>query len=71
MTCHLKLIVAVIFIVLFASCTGSKKYFKAAEKLEKQGLVGEAAEYYYVSLERKKKQCGGKVKIKRSWSKTC
>ena len=38
MTCHLKQIVAVIFIVLLASCSGSKKYFKAAEKLEKQGI---------------------------------
>ena len=27
-----------------AACSGSKKYFKAAEKLEKQGLVNEAAD---------------------------
>ena len=64
MTCHLKKIVAVIFIVLIASCSGSKKYFKAAEKLEKQGLVGEAAEYYYVSLDRKKNNVEARLKLK-------
>lgn len=46
------------------SCTGSKKYFKAAEKLEKQGLVSEAAEYYYVSLERKKNNTDARIKLK-------
>jgi len=64
MTCHLKKIVAVIFILLIASCSGSKKYFKAAEKLEKQGLVGEAAEYYYVSLDRKKNNVEARLKLK-------
>ena len=46
------------------SCTGSKKYFKAAEKLEKQGLVNEAAQYYYESLERKKSNTDARIKLK-------
>ncbi len=29
-----------------AGCTGSRRYLKAAERLEKQGLVNEAADYY-------------------------
>jgi len=46
------------------SCTGSKKYFKAAEKLEKQGLLNEAAQYYYESLERKKSNTAARIKLK-------
>jgi hypothetical protein len=57
-------IIALVFIVTLASCTGSKKYFKAAEKLEKQGLVNEAAEYYYVSLERKNNNTDARIKLK-------
>ncbi len=49
---------------LLVSCSGSKKYFKAAEKLEKQGLVSEAAEYYYESLERKRTNTNARIKLK-------
>jgi len=51
-------------LVVFASCTGSKKYFKAAEKLEKQGLVNEAAEYYFESLQRKPTNVEARIKLK-------
>jgi hypothetical protein len=50
--------------ILIASCTGSKKYFKAAEKLEKQGLVNEAAEYYLESLQRKNTNVQARIKLK-------
>jgi hypothetical protein len=56
-------------VVLFASmfflgCSGSRKYFKAAEKLEKQGLVNEAADYYLESLQRKPTNVDAKIKLK-------
>ncbi|MEO6306027.1 MAG: hypothetical protein ABIP51_22965 [Bacteroidia bacterium] len=47
---------------LFA-CTGSKKYFKAAEALEKKGLVNEAAEYYLEALQRKTSNVDARVKL--------
>ena len=50
--------------MVFAACTGSKKYFKAAEKLEKQGLVNEAAEYYLESLQRKPTNVEARIKLK-------
>lgn len=54
---------SLIFLFLF-SCTGSKKYFKAAEKLEKQGLVNEAASFYMESLERKPNNTKARIKLK-------
>jgi hypothetical protein len=57
-------IFTLIIVIAFASCSGSKKYFKAAEKLEKQGLVSEAAEYYYVSLQRKSNNTDARIKLK-------
>lgn len=64
MTKYLIKIVLFICISVFVSCTGSKKYFKAAEKLEKQGLVSDAAEYYYVSLDRKRNNTDARIKLK-------
>lgn len=46
------------------ACTGTKKYFKAAEKLEKQGLVNEAAEFYLESLQRKPTNVDARIKLK-------
>ena len=51
-------------IIIIASCNGSRKYFKAAEKLEKQGLINEAAQYYLESLQRKPTRLEAKVKLK-------
>ncbi len=56
--------ILIIISLLIVSCTGSKKYFKAAEKLEKQGLVNEAAQYYLESLERKKSNTDARIKLK-------
>jgi len=64
MTKNLIKIVVIICISVFVSCSGSKKYFKAAEKLEKQGLVSDAAEYYYVSLDRKRNNTDARIKLK-------
>ena len=46
------------------ACTGTKKYFKAAEKLEKQGLVNEAAEFYLEALQRKPTNVDARIKLK-------
>ncbi|GAB4201032.1 MAG: hypothetical protein Fur0023_05000 [Bacteroidia bacterium] len=53
-----------IIAIVFLSCTGSKKYFKAAEKLEKKGLVNEAAEFYLESLKRNIKNTDARIKLK-------
>ncbi len=50
--------------LFLCSCTGSKKYFKAAEKLEKEGLVNEAAGFYMESLERKPNNTKARIKLK-------
>lgn len=46
------------------ACTGSRKYFKVAEKLEKQGLVNEAADYYLEAVQRKPTNVDAKLKLK-------
>jgi hypothetical protein len=55
--------ILIISVLIFA-CTGSRKYFKAAERLEKQGLVNEAAEYYLEALQRKPTSVEAKIKLK-------
>lgn len=54
----------ILLTVFLIACTGSRKYFKAAEKLEKQGLVNEAAEYYLEALQRKPTSVEAKLKLK-------
>ena len=53
-----------VVIIIFSACTGSKKYFKVAEQLEKQGLVNEAAEYYLEALQRKPTNVDARIKLK-------
>ena len=53
-----------ILILLLTGCTGSKKYFKAAERLEKQGLLSDAAEYYLEALQRKSTNVDARIKLK-------
>ncbi len=50
--------------LVLAGCTGSKKYFKAAERFEKQGLINEAADYYLESLQRKPTNVEARIKLK-------
>ncbi len=61
---NLQIKIIVCCFALLAACTGSKKFFKAAEKLEKQGLVNEAAEFYLESLQRKPTNVDARVKLK-------
>jgi hypothetical protein len=60
----MRVILIILISILLASCSGSKKYFKAAEKLEKQGLVNEAADYYLESLKRKPTNVQARIKLK-------
>ncbi|GIV26247.1 MAG: hypothetical protein KatS3mg027_0061 [Bacteroidia bacterium] len=60
----ISIIISLIVVILGNSCTGSKRYFKAAEKLEKQGLVNEAAEFYLESLKRNYKNTDARIKLK-------
>ncbi len=50
--------------IVLVSCSGSRKYFKAAERLEKQGLVNEAADYYLEALQRKQSNTDARIKLK-------
>lgn len=61
-----RFLIAGIGIVVFsvAACSGSKKYFKAAEKLENKGFIDEAATYYQESLQRKPKNTDARLKLK-------
>lgn len=58
---YIVILVSSLFIL---ACSGSRKYFKAAEKLEKQGLVNEAADYYLEALKRKPTSVEAKIKLK-------
>ena len=49
---------------MISACSGSRKYFKAAERLEKQGLINDAAEYYLEALQRKPTNVDARIKLK-------
>lgn len=57
-------IVILLLVLFLVSCNGSRKYFKAAEKLEKQGLINDAADYYLESLQRKPTSVEARIKLK-------
>lgn len=59
-----KLHILILSVLVLAACSGSRKYFKAAERLEKQGLVSDAAEYYLESLQRKPTNVEARIKLK-------
>ena len=56
-------------IVFLGACSGSRKYFKAGEKLENQGLTGEAAEFYLEALQRKNTNTDARIKLKQTGQK--
>jgi len=58
---HILFLLVCLFII---ACSGSKKYFKAAERLEEQGLVNEAAEYYLLALQKKPTNVDARIKLK-------
>lgn len=57
-------IFSLLALIAIAGCSGSRKYFKAAERLEKQGLVSDAAGYYLESLQRKPTNVEARIKLK-------
>ncbi len=59
-----KFIFCLTLFAVLTACSGSRKYFKAAERLEKQGLVQEAADYYLVALQRKPTNVDARIKLK-------
>lgn len=61
----LKIILHIVIVACcLSACTGSRKFFKAAERLEKQGLVNEAAGYYMEALQRKSGNVEARLKLK-------
>ncbi len=60
----LNLIFCCALLFALAACSGSRKYFKAAERLEKQGLVQDAADYYLVALQRKATNVDARIKLR-------
>jgi tetratricopeptide (TPR) repeat protein len=53
-------------IVTMASCHSSKHYYKTASKQEEGGLVSEAAESYYIALQRKRTNVDAQIGMKRT-----
>ncbi len=51
-------------IVFFSACSGTRKYYKAGEKLETEGLTDEAAEFYLEAVQRKTTNVGARIKLK-------
>lgn len=60
----LNVIFSLALLLALTACSGSRKYFKAAERLEKKGLVQDAADYYLVALQRKATNVDARIKLK-------
>jgi tetratricopeptide (TPR) repeat protein len=63
--CRLCLLIVLVSSVL-ASCHNSKYFYKIGTKQEQGGLVNEAAESYYVSLQRKRTNVDAQIAMKRT-----
>jgi len=57
-------IISLCALLALAGCSGSRQYFKAAERLEKQGLVNDAADYYLEALQRKPTNVEARIKLR-------
>jgi len=55
--------------LLVAGCSGSRKYFKAGERLEKNGLVNEASAFYLEALQRKPSNVDARIRLKETGQK--
>ncbi|MFN6039399.1 MAG: tetratricopeptide repeat protein, partial [Bacteroidota bacterium] len=64
-----KIFSYLIISTLFFSCSGSRKYFKAGERLEEKGLVNEAAEYYLISLQKNPSNIDARIKLSQTGEK--
>jgi len=56
-------------LVFLGACSGTRKYFKAGEKLEQQGLIDEAADFYLQALQRKNTNTNARIKLKQTGQK--
>jgi hypothetical protein len=56
-------------ILFWGACSGSRKYFKAGEKLENQGLIDDAAEFYLEAVQRKNTNADARIKLKQTGQK--
>lgn len=56
-------------LLIFAQCSGSRKYFKAGERLEKKGLVNEAAAFYLEALQRKPSNVDARIRLRETGQK--
>ena len=56
-------------LLLLAQCSGSRKYFKAGERLEKKGLVNEAAAFYLEALQRKPSNVDARIRLRETGQK--
>ena len=56
-------------LLLLTQCSGSRKYFKAGERLEKKGLVNEAAAFYLEALQRKPSNVDARIRLRETGQK--
>lgn len=62
---HIR-ILPVLFMVLLAACSGSKPMAKRATKLEQAGLYTEAADMFFMSVQRNTRNVDAKIGLKRT-----
>ncbi len=55
-----------LLVIALASCHSSKHYYKTANKQEEGGLINEAAESYYIALQRKRTNVDAQIGLKRT-----
>ena len=68
-TISINILLLFLSFVFLGACSGSRKYFKAGEKLENQGLIDEAAEFYLEALQRKSTNTDARIKLKQTGQK--
>lgn len=64
--CRIYLLLFTITSLAVASCHTSKYYYKTGSKQEQGGLVNEAAESYYIALQRKRTNVDAQIGMKRT-----
>jgi tetratricopeptide (TPR) repeat protein len=55
--------------LLFVGCSGSKAYYKKAQKLQEAGLTDEAAEFFYEAVRRNPSNVDARIALKASGQK--
>ena len=59
-----RLLIYLLSIALLVSCATSKSFYKKGSKLEEAGLVEEAANMYYVALQKNRNNVDAKIGMK-------